>query len=155
MQQSCVIRLVFVSCIPSNCSDMSSASLVEKRPSRRSQSRAIGSSSTSITSAPPTTSDSKHQDSDRRSKDKLMRSKQRESLPDIGMKKGSRSVRASNFELCSSANEFESNNDRQPVIRTGAKPQNIAPNSKAESKQPDDKILQLLQMDSVEQANFK
>lgn len=137
---------------------MSSASLVEKRPLRKGQSRNIETSSTSITSAPPTTSESKLRDSERRLKEKSMRSKQRDSLPDIGTRKGNRSVRASNFELSSSANDFESvsQNDRQSVAKMAIKSRNNASNaSKSESKQTDDKILDLLKMDSMEQENFK
>lgn len=89
-----------------------------------------------------------------------MRSKQRDSLPDIGVRKGNRSVRASNFELSSSANDFEStaNNDRQSGAKsTVAKAKTTkAPDvNKSENRQPDDKVLGLLKMDSVEQENYK
>lgn len=139
---------------------MSSASLVEKRSLRKSQSRNIETSSTSITSAPPTTSESKLHGSDRRLKEKSMRSKQRDSLPDIGVRKGNRSVRASNFELSSSANDFEStaNNDRQSGAKSTAakaKTTNAPDVNKSENRQPDDKVLGLLKMDSVEQENYK
>lgn len=82
---------------------MSSASLSGKRPLKKSHCRKIETSSTSITSAPPTTSESKLH-SDRRLKDKC--SKQRDSLPDIAHRKSNRSLRASNFELSSSVNDF-------------------------------------------------
>lgn len=141
-----------------NCIGMSSASLVEKRSLRKSQSRNIGTSSTSITSAPPTTSDSKKHDSHQRSKDNSMRSKQRDSLPDIGSRKGNRSVRASNFELSSSANGFESatNHDRQSAAKVTAKPRVIASNvAKPDIKHTDDKVLEMLKMDSIDQESYK
>lgn len=137
---------------------MSSASLVEKRSLRKSQSRNIGTSSTSITSAPPTTSESKLHDSDRQLKNKSMRSKQRESLPDIGMRKGNRSARASNFELSSSANDFDkaSNDDRQSAAKVASKSKPAATNvSKIEKKQPDDKVMELLEVDSLKHENYK
>lgn len=137
---------------------MSSASLVEKRTLRKSQSRNIGTSSTSITSAPPTTSESKIRDSGRSSKEKPMRSKQRESLPDIGVRKNNRNVRASNFELDSSTNDFESvsQNDRQSAAKMVIKSRTNASNTnKTENKQIDDKVLDLLKMDSKEQENYK
>lgn len=137
---------------------MSSASLVEKHSLRRSQSRSIGMSSTSITSAPPTSSESKMQDSDRRPKGKSMRSKQRDSLPDIGMRKGNRSVRASNLELSGSTNDFHSTaiHDRQSDCKLANKTRSIVSNvSKPENKQIDDKVLELLKMDTMEQENFK
>lgn len=144
---------------------MSSASLVEKRSLRKSQSRNIETSSTSITSAPPTTSESKLHGSNRRLKDQSMRSKQRDSLPDISARKGNRSVRASNFELSSSANDFDSaSNQRQSVATKSmaTKSKSIANNNsatnnvnKSECKKPDDKVLEILKMDSVEQENYR
>lgn len=137
---------------------MSSASLVEKRSLRKSQSRNIGTSSTSITSAPPTTSESKLNDSDRHPKNKSMRSKQRESLPDIGVRKSNRNVRASNFELSSSANDFDNttNNDRQSMAKAMPKSKTTAANiNKTENKQPNDKVMELLQVDSMKQENYK
>lgn len=134
---------------------MSSASLVEKRTLRKAQSRNIETSSTSITSAPPTTSESKVRDSDRRLKEKSMRSKQRDSLPDIGTRKGNRSVRASNFELSSSANDFDSN-ERQSPTKVATKSKTTAPNaSKVDHKQTDDKVLAMIKMDSIDQENYK
>lgn len=138
---------------------MSSASLVEKRTLRKSQSRNIGTSSTSITSAPPTTSDSKKYETDSHSKEKSMiRSKQRDSLPEIATRKGNRNVRASNFELSSSANDFDSsrNHDRQSSVKATVKsrinPSNV---NKSEIKQTDDKILELIKMDTMAQDNYK
>lgn len=137
---------------------MSSASLVEKRTLRKSQSRNIGTSSTSITSAPPTTSDSKKYDSDHRLKEKSMRSKQRDSLPEIAVRKGNRSVRASNFELSSSANDFDSttNNERQSAAKVAVKsrtnPSNV---NKSAAKQPDDNVLDMLKMDAMAQDSYK
>lgn len=94
-----------------------------------------------------------------------MRSKQRDSLPDISGRKGNRSVRASNFELSSSANDFDStSNQRQSVatksMATKSKPianNNSATNNanKPDSKKPDDKVLEILKMDSVEQENYR
>ncbi|XP_055322399.1 uncharacterized protein LOC129578210 isoform X2 [Sitodiplosis mosellana] len=138
---------------------MSSASLVEKRSLRKSQSRNIETSSTSITSAPPTTSES-----NRRLKEQSMRSKQRDSLPDIGVRKGNRSVRASNFELSSSANDFDStsnNHDRQSAAKSMAAKSKAATKTttsnvnKSEVKPPDDNVLGMLKMSSVEQENYK
>lgn len=149
---------------------MSSASLVEKRTLRKSQSRTIGTSSTSITSAPPTTSESKKRGNSgsRPPKDTLMRSKQRDSLPDIGTRKGNRSVRASNFELSSSGNGFDSatNIDRQSVTKASGKTRNsggcggVATSAasrptKSEAKPSDDKVMELLKMDSMAQENYK
>lgn len=138
---------------------MSSASLVEKRSMRKSQSRNIETSSTSITSA-PTTSESKLNDSSRRSKDKSMRPKQRDSLPDIGVRKGNRSVRASNFELSSSANDFEhtNNNERQSGVKAATKLKTITStnvNKPTDNRQTDDKILEMIKIDSTEQENYK
>lgn len=145
---------------------MSSASLVEKRSLRKSQSRNIETSSTSITSAPPTTTETKLHGSDRRLNEKSMRSKQRDSLPDIGARKGNRSVRASNFELSSSANDFESatNNKRRqsptkPTAKSTAatkpKPSTSTTNINKSEQQPDDKILEMIKMNAVEQENYK
>lgn len=139
---------------------MSSASLVEKRSLRKSQSRNIGTSSTSITSAPPTTSESKKYESDARLKDKsMMRSKQRDSLPDIAVRKGNRSVRASNFELSSSANDFDSNtnHERQMATKSTVKSRTHQSNAmnKSDTKQTDDNVLELLKMDSMAQENYK
>lgn len=150
---------------------MSSASLVEKRSLRKSQSR-IATSSTSITSAPPTTSDSKKHDSDPRSaNEKSMRSNQRDSLPELRVRKGNRSVRASNFELSSSANDFDSttnHRDRQSKTKAAtvaataaaanpAKSRTTAvPNVvKSEPKKTDDKIMEMLKKDSMAQENYK
>lgn len=148
---------------------MSSASLGEKRALRKSQSRIV-TSSTSITSAPPTTSDSKKHDSDQRSaREKSMRSKQRDSLPELcRVKKGSRSVRASNFELSSSANDFESttnHHDRQSATKAAsvvaaanpAKQRSTAVSNagKSEPKNTDDKVMDLLKKDSMAQENYK
>lgn len=147
---------------------MSSASLVEKRTLRKSQSR-IGTSSTSITSAPPTTSDSKKHDSDQRSaKGKLMRSQQRDSLPELRVRKGNRSVRASNFELCSSANEFDStsnHHERKSATKATAavatantaKPRTttVSNVAKSEPKKADDKVMEMLKKDSMAQENYK
>ncbi|XP_031618483.1 uncharacterized protein LOC116337761 [Contarinia nasturtii] len=134
---------------------MSSASLVEKRSLRKSQSRNIETSSTSITSA-PTTSESKLHDSNRRLKDKSMRSKQRDSLPDIGVRKGNRSVRASNFELSSSANDFENKNNNDRVSKTGTKLKTItATVNKSANVETGDKVLEMIKMDSTEQENYK
>lgn len=145
---------------------MSSASLVEKRSLRKSQSR-IATSSTSITSAPPTTSDSKKHDSDQRSaKEKSMRSKQRDSLPELRVRKGNRSVRASNFELSSSANDFDStinHHDRQSATKPAAtaanptKPRSttISNVGKSEPKKVDDKVMEMLKKDSMAQENYK
>lgn len=142
---------------------MSSASLVEKRSLRKSQSR-IATSSTSITSAPPTTSESKKHDSDQRSaKEKSMRSKQRDSLPELRVRKGNRSVRASNFELSSSANDFDSttnHHDRQSATKAAA---TVAANPakqrtsvvKSEPKKVDDKIMEMIKKDSMAQENYK
>lgn len=143
---------------------MSSASLIEKRTLRKSQSR-IGTSSTSITSAPPTTSDSKKHDSDQSSaKEKSMRSKQRDSLPELRVRKGNRSVRASNFELSSSANDFESRTNhheresaKKPVAATTKTRTTAASNQKTKSdtNKPDDKVMEMLKMDSMAQENYK
>lgn len=142
---------------------MSSASLIEKRTLRKSQSR-IGTSSTSITSAPPTTSDSKKHDSDHRSaKEKSMRSMQRESLPELRVRKGNRSVRASNFELSSSANDFDSStnhHERESVkksVTATTKTRTTATSNinKSDTKKSDDKVMEMLKMDSVEQENYK
>lgn len=136
---------------------MSSALLVGKRSLRKSQCRNIETSSTSITSAPPTTSESKLADSSCMN-DKSMRSKQRDSLPDIEVRKGNRSVRASNFELSSSANDFKNStsNDRQLATRMPPKSQMISSNvSKSENRQTDDKILEMIRMDSVAQENYR
>lgn len=133
---------------------MSSASLVEKRSLRKSQSRNIETSSTSITSAPPTTSESKVHGSSRRLKENSMRSKQRDSLPDIGVKKGNRSVRASNFELSSSANDFDGGaNDRKSAAKSTATKSKTTKSTvnKPENKQPDDKILVLIKAEAEEQ----
>lgn len=149
---------------------MSSASLVEKRTFRKSQSR-IGTSSTSITSAPPTTSDSKKHDSDQRgsaAKEKSMRSKQRDSLPELRVRKGNRSVRASNFELSSSANDFDSTTHqpgRKLATKASAAAAPIAAKQrttitsnvvcKTESKKIDDKVMDMLEMDTIAQDNYK
>lgn len=88
-----------------------------------------------------------------------MRSKQRDSLPDIGVRKGNRSVRASNFELSSSANDFENtaNNERQSAAKSTVAKSKTTPSNvnKAENRQPDDKVLTMIKMDSVEQENYK
>lgn len=88
-----------------------------------------------------------------------MRSKQRDSLPDIGSRRGNRSVRASNFELNTSANDFESatiNHDRQSAAKVTAKPRATASNvNKSDIKHTDDKVLEMLKMDSVDQENYK
>lgn len=89
-----------------------------------------------------------------------MRSKQRESLPDIGVRKGNRSVRASNFDLSSSANDFDNtttNNDRS-LGKVAAKSKTVASTvaaNKTEHKPADDKVMELLKMDSVQQENYK
>lgn len=150
------------------CAIMSSASLAEKRSLRKSHSHRIATSSTSITSAPPTTSDSKKHDSDQRSsvtKEKSMRSKQRDSLPELRVRKGNRSVRASNFELSSSANDFESTTNhhgrqsapKAPTAAATAKPRTTITTNvgKTECKKTDDKILEMLKMDSLAQENYK
>lgn len=139
---------------------MSSASLIEKRSSKKSyNNRNIETSSTSITSAPPT-SELKHARDNLRSKDKLMmmRSKQRESLPDISPRKGNRSVRASNFELSSSANDFDTNKQlrgRQKSVPTKVDKSKIgASNEKKTSSSTelkDDRILELLKSDLLQQ----
>lgn len=123
---------------------MSSASLIEKRSMKKSHSRNIETSSTSITSAPPT-SDSKH--NDRRTKDKMMRSRQRESLPDINTRKGNRSIRASNFELSSSANDF----DHQKTIPNKVIKPKIDPPTANKTLEKDDKIMELLKADFMQQ----
>lgn len=87
-----------------------------------------------------------------------MRSKQRDSLPEIAVRKGNRSVRASNFELSSSANDFDSttNNERQSAAKVAVKsrtnPSNV---NKSEAKQPDDNVLDMLKMDAMAQESYK
>lgn len=131
---------------------MSSASLVEKRSLKKSLSRNIDTSSTSITSAPVTPSEQSHSKSSvmRRSMlaDKSSRYKQRESLPNINAKKASsKSVRASNLELSSSTNDFDD-------INANRKSQNVPKNSKSLSPSKpdpikiDDGVLEQLKMDS-------
>lgn len=136
---------------------MSSASLVGKHSLRKSQCRNIETSSTSITSAPTTTSESKLADSSRMN-DKSMRSKQRDSSPDIEVGKGNQSVRASNFELSSSANVFKNtaSNDRQLAMKTLPKSKIISSNvSKSENRQMDDKVLEMMRVNSVTQESYR
>lgn len=135
---------------------MSSASLMEKRSLKKSHSRHIETSSTSITSAPPT-SDSKQAHHDRRTKEKMMqRSRQRESLPDISHRKGNRSVRASNFELSSSANDFECTREtdhHKSVPNKVIKPKPTPPiaANKTGTHEKDDKMFELLKADLMQQ----
>lgn len=122
---------------------MSSASLSGKRPLKKSHARHIETSSTSATSAPPTTAESKLL-TDRRPKDK--NSKIRDSLPDISHRKSNRSLRASNFELSSSANEFTSN-----------ALENVAKNKGSTVVNCDsgDHVLKLIQTNSNDQKQYK
>lgn len=93
-----------------------------------------------------------------------MRSNQRDSLPELRVKKGSRSVRASNFELSSSANDFESttnHHDRQSAsVAAAANPTKqrttAASNAaKSDTKKTDDKVMDLLKKDSMAQESYK
>lgn len=92
-----------------NIRTMSSASLIEKRSMKKFRSHNI---ETSSTSAPPTSissADSTKQQghNDRRLKEKMMHSRQHDSLLDMNSRKGIRCVGASNFELSNRANDFE------------------------------------------------
>lgn len=97
-----------------------------------------------------------------------MRSNQRDSLPELRVKKGSRSVRASNFELSSSANDFESttnHHDRQSASKAAsvaaaanpAKQRTTAASNaaKSDTKKTDDRVMDLLKKDSMAQESYK
>lgn len=139
---------------------MSSASMIGKRSLKKSHSRNIESSSTSITSAPPTTSESKLLSADhnnRRGKEKNMRSKQRDSLPDISARKSTNKiVRASNFELSSSANGFSTNDNMHSsnkILKAKATSNNA---SKVDNNaNVDDTVSQQLKVDAIKQEQHK
>lgn len=122
---------------------MSSASLSGKRPLKKPHCRNIETSSASITSAPPTTSESKVH-CDRRLTDK--RSKQRDSLPDIANRKSNRSLRASNFELSSSVNDF---------TLTGLENISKSKMSTVMNSDATDQVLNLIHTDSIDQQQHK
>lgn len=95
-----------------------------------------------------------------------MRTKQRDSLPELRVRKGSRSVRASNFELSSSANDFDSTTNhhgRESATKatvaaaTTAKPRTTTVSNvvKSEPKKSDDKVMEMLKKDSMAQENCK
>lgn len=129
---------------------MSSASLIEKRSMKKSRSHNI---ETSSTSAPPTSDSTKQGHNDCRLKEKMMRSKQRDSLPDISGRKGNRSVRASNFELCSSANDYDQSIAHQKSVPNKViKSKGPTPTArKTETQENDDKIYQMLKADLIAQ----
>lgn len=122
---------------------MSSASVSGKRSLKKPHARNIETSSTSVTSAPPTTTESKLP-TDRRPKEK--HSKIRDSLPDISHRKSNRSLRASNFELSSSANDFTLNG-MESVAKS--KVSTVTNNDSA------DQVLKLIQTDSIDQKQYK
>lgn len=138
---------------------MSSASLVEKRSKKQSHSRNIQSSSTSITSAPPTASDQHHSKaivSSNRTKEKVHRLKQRESLPEINLKKSSKNVRGSNYELSSSG--INGNDDYVPSTiksnKLGKSTTNLENIESTKSEKCADRILEQLRLDlSQEEKN--
>lgn len=131
---------------------MSSASLIEKRSTNKFRSHNI---ETSSTSAPPTSDSTKQGHNDRHSKEKMVRSKERDSLPDISARKGNRIVRASNFELSSSANDFERSITRQKTVSNkvikskGATP--TARKKEEAHESDDDKIYQMIKTDLMAQ----
>lgn len=129
---------------------MSSASLIQKRSIKKSRSHNI---ETSSTSAPPTSDSTKQGHNDRRLKEKMMRSRQRESLPDISARKGNRSVRASNFGLSSSANDFEQGIAHQKTV-----PSKVIKSKgttftvkKSKDQESDDKVYEMLKTDLMAQ----
>lgn len=100
-----------------------------------------------------------------------MRSKQRDSLPELRVNKGSRSVRASNFELSSSANDFDSSTnhrDQQSATKEASmeaaaasanpakqRPAHVQNVGKSEDRKNEDKVMELLKKDSMAQENYK
>lgn len=109
---------------------------------------------TSSTSAPPTSDSTKQGHNDRHLKEKMVRSKERDSLPDISARKGNRIVRASNFELSSSANDFARSITHQKtvphnVIKSKGTTPTVRKNEAHESD--DDKIYQMIKTDLMAQ----
>lgn len=122
---------------------MSSTTFVGKHSLKKMHSRNIETTSTSITSAPPTTSESKTL-SDHCTKKKC--SKELESSPDISNRKSRRNLRISNLELSSSANDFTLNG-------VGSVAKNQVPT--LTNLDDADKVMHFIQTDSINQKQYK